>query len=104
MMTLFNGTPGKNELDNENNSDATFCSTCLHAFEDISGGKGNVVYFQQSGTVTLDEISQTATNVSKGSLSGVRLVEYDPDYTEGTLFIPGGKCLEVEDVDWNTMQ
>ncbi len=104
VMTLFNGTPGTYELNDEINGNVAFCSTCLYVYQDISNGRADIQLFQHSGTIAIEEVSYSGNNHSRGSLIGVRLVEYDPEYTDGTFFIPEGKCLEIEDMTWNTLE
>ncbi len=63
----------------------------------------STVYFQANGTMQLDAVSSPASAESKGSLSGVKLVESKIDPTTyASTPVTDGRCLFVASAAWDT--
>ena len=76
----------------------TGCAYCMSFAEDMdSNGHQNKTYSQESGELVFEEVNE-GTMESRGH-GHFRLVEYN----DNKVPQPGGKCYEVSNFKWNTM-
>lgn len=96
-------SPGVIDLGSGLNADYNSCTECILFYEDASFDNEyesyQKLYFQQSGSLTFEEV-RPGTFESKGHGS-FRLVEVD-EY-EDFAPVQGGNCYEVSDFTWDTI-
>ncbi|MBR4489840.1 hypothetical protein IKP13_04320 [bacterium] len=100
-------TPGVADLGSGYNAEFATCTECILFYEDIDDSseateiynKYNKLYFQQSGELVFEEVKE-GTLESRGH-GHFRIVEID-DYDFSP--VPNGKCYEVKNLQWNTIQ
>jgi hypothetical protein len=107
----FYGVPympvtGTFDLTSANNNDnyAT-CDQCVYLYQDIDPVTEieDKFFFQSEGTLTVTETDPSLPNVSKGSLTNVKLVEVTLDANYNSTPVPNGVCYVIPTLSWDTM-
>ena len=83
------------------NAEYTTCTECILFYEDVNEDEEyQKIYFPQSGELVFEEVKE-GTVESKGH-GHFRLVEVDE--LDSFTPVPNGKCYEVKDLQWDTIQ
>lgn len=95
--------PGTFDLAAAPDDNYASCDRCVLVFADLDvDGAPAKIFYQESGTMQLDSIESPPGPVTAGSLSNVKLIEVTiaEDFTSTP--VPGGACLTLAAVAWDT--
>lgn len=91
---------GAYDLGTGENTNYASCSECVLIYEDVSDSETGRIYFQESGTIVVEEAKENSLEV-KASLS-VRLVEISMDENYNSTPVSDGKCLRIKETSFDT--
>jgi hypothetical protein len=92
--------PGTYDLSKGDNRSYLNCTECVKVFQDHDGKHAKKLFFQESGTLVIEEVDKE--NEIKGNLTA-KLVEVtiDPDTGEAVK-VDGGECVAIENWEFDT--
>lgn len=92
--------PGTYDLGSGSNKSLLNCTECVKVFQDHDGKRAKKNFFQESGTLVIEQVD--ADNDIKGKISA-KLVEItiDPDTKEAEK-VEGGECVAIENWAFDT--
>lgn len=102
-----NQNTGSFDLSQEYNANYSTCSQCILIAEDLDQeNKAAKLYFQESGTLVIDEFASKdgyVSDKSRGKINNVKLVEVTIAQDGKSSPVANGSCLYIENVSWNTI-
>lgn len=105
LIELVDGMTGTFDLATGSDINYKTCDHCLSVFEDTNDtGTPARRYFQSQGSITVTVADPNLDATSAGSISDLTLIEVTivggGDFTSNP--VPGGKCIHVSTVSWDT--
>lgn len=91
------------DLSSKANSDYATCTECITLHEDLTNDSSShkKMFFQNKGTLEITETKENSIE-SKGKAS-FRLIETTIDKHYHSIPVDGGKCYEVKNLTWDTI-
>ena len=74
------------------------CNECILVYED----DGAKLYFQSEGSLTIEALNGEAQGTGEGTATGVTLIEVTLGEGDVSIPVPGGDCLSIGSLSWDT--
>ncbi len=96
---------GTYELGTGLNDNYAQCQQCVMVWVDAELATAKEYYFQTAGTLTITKIAgEGDAKRTNGNITGLVLKQAEPnEYMSNFWFIPDGKCITAERIEWETI-
>ena len=96
---------GTYELGTGLNDNYAQCQQCVMVWVDAELATAKEYYFQTAGTLTITKVAgEGDAKRTNGNITGLVLKQAEPnEYMSDFWFIPDGKCITAERIEWETI-